>query len=266
MRNFLKDLHIVGAMLVFREGKIIRHSIDSLMRHCDHVVIVLDNEDEKTKNIVLEYKNKHKGFFTIGWSGTPRLTAEEEARPGALKHRGKHWKWYARGVALYEVEKINRKKKIDILIFPDADEMFTDAFPESLKRFWESDRQILMMKTIQVFDSFNLIHEGRLVSHTKAYKYRDDMKAFPTRFRQIFVPFRAEQSMGCYYNLIHMCSLTKEIRALRKHWSGRGLKPEYRLWKTDKDTRKMSEEEIRQVLKGPHFSTLGEYAREEFSK
>ena len=259
MRNFLKDLYIVGAVQVFREGKLIRYGINDLMKYCDHIVILIDNEDKRTRDIALRYKRKYKDYFTICWSGVPRSVKEKEKKPGHIKHRAKHTKNYSKGVVLYELRKLNKKRKIDILIFHDADEMFTDHFPKVLEKFWESNKSALAVRLVQPFDDFYTIYEHRAFPHFRIFKYRDDMRAFPTRFRQLFFPFTSRDAMGHNYSMIHLGSFTEEMRQLHKRWTGREPNPEYRLWKTDKDIRKMSPEEIGKVLKSPHFLTRREY-------
>jgi len=58
MRTFLQDIKIIGAMLISREGNILHYTIPSLLRWCDWVLIMLDNEiknQEESPNIIEEF-------------------------------------------------------------------------------------------------------------------------------------------------------------------------------------------------------------------
>jgi len=82
MRKVLQEIEVVGAVLVYREGDIIRWSLDWLYNFCDRVVIILDNYDEYTRNIVFEYRDKYPDMTTIGYS-------EESVQEGMNKVMGR---------------------------------------------------------------------------------------------------------------------------------------------------------------------------------
>lgn len=258
MRNFLKDIFICGGVLAFREGKLIRYCLNNLIKYCDHIVVVLDNHNKETEKIVLSYKKKHPGLFTVVYSGLGRY---EPARLGALKSRLNRKQARIRQRVLDEVSKLNEKQKVDILLFPDADEIFTKYLPDLLIKFWEGDKKVISMRPITIFDSFNIIRKHTLIPHCRIFKYQPEISTAPWRHRCFYQPFTYEDMTIDHYVLVHLPLLSRKTREYRRFYTGRTGKwcAEYGLWKTEKDVRKMSVAEVKELLQKPQDFTTNEY-------
>ena len=59
MRNYLKNINIMGCTMVYRERERCIITLDWLYDNCDQVLIVLDNWDKETENIVKEYQLRY---------------------------------------------------------------------------------------------------------------------------------------------------------------------------------------------------------------
>ena len=124
MKNFLKDIRIVGATMAFREGELLRYCLDDLLKYCDDVVVLLDNNDQATLDVVMEYDGKYSNFYIIH-SKIPGL--EDESR-GRLKQRLANRQGEIRDRLLGMLRQLNIIIKIDLLVWPDGDEVFTEYF------------------------------------------------------------------------------------------------------------------------------------------
>jgi len=97
----IKDIKIIGAMLVSREGEILHYTIPGLLKWCDWILLMMDNEDEETKKIVLDYKKKYPDKIQVSYSGFLRTTPEQEARPMGLFKRFRTLQAKIRETVLY---------------------------------------------------------------------------------------------------------------------------------------------------------------------
>ena len=90
MRKVLNNLNIVGATLVYSEGNQCRMTIEWLCNFCDKVIVLLDNYNSDTENIVLEYKKKFPDKVNIIYSTVP---IDEDRNKGSyIKQRFKNCK------------------------------------------------------------------------------------------------------------------------------------------------------------------------------
>ena len=259
MRDCLKDLNIVGATLAFREGELIRHCLDDLTDFCDSVVVVLDNQDKKTEKIVREYD------VIVAESGFPTETGEKK---GALKRRWKRNQGKIRQRVLEEVKKVHQKKNIDLLIWLDADECFTNYFPEKLQWFWEGDWEMLCIRPITVFDGLNILRGKTCVPNGRVFKYRPDISALGYH-RALYNPFVAEKRARAYYITIHLAYLTQEHRDFRKDYVGhrRHEEPKSRLWILDRSAKELSPDDVQEIFKTmPHSCRVDEYLEKNYGK
>ena len=76
MRNYLKNLNIVGAICIYHEGDMCKYSIDNLLEHCDKICISMDYPDEKTLAII-EKGHEIKGIYLFG-SGVYNLVKDAD--------------------------------------------------------------------------------------------------------------------------------------------------------------------------------------------
>lgn len=268
MRTFLKKLYIVGAVLVFREGYLIKYCLNDLLKYCNTVLVLLDNYDEKTERIVLAYQKKYKDRFIVAYSNLEGTTRKEEKHVHAsMKRRLNNRQPEIRGRVLEEVKKLHKKKKIDLLIFPDADECFTDYFPFILKRFWYAkDKKVLFIKPITVIDGFDAFKGRTLAPHTKAFKYRPDMSTNPYRFRGFHQPFKYEEAMTIKNGYVHLAFLNKKITLFRKQYSGRVMRPDDEVWILDKDVRRFSPAELTKIRRQKPTMLLKDYLKDRYGK
>ena len=258
MRNFLKDIHIVGVTMGCREGNVIRYCLDDLVKYCDEVIIVLDNYDKETENAVKNYAKKGVNIFYSTFPIDEKINKEI----GALKRRHRDHQGAIREQVLIEARKIHEKRPIDILLWPDGDEIFTCELPEFLTDFWNGDKKAMFMRTVTPFDSFKILRRRSIFSHARIFKYRPDMTAIPYRNRTFYYPFEKGEAMKSKYALIHLALLTKHIRAVRDSYVGRGTSDkDDDLWFLDKDIRKMTASEIKKARSRPPDTTISQYLK-----
>jgi len=262
MREFLKDIRIVGATLAFREGEFIRYCLDDMFTNCDHVLIVLDNHDKKTERVVMDYKKMYPGKCTVACSGVKRLDDWESRRAGILKKRLNRYQASIRESVLRELKILHESQPIDLCMFYDADEVFTNYLDVALTDFWNSDKSLMFVRPVTVFDNFKILRKQTLIPHGKIFKYRPDVNCRPYRARGFYRPFEKEDITTEYYIQVHLPLLNKEIRNYRKQYTGGSRikrASNDKLWQIDKDVRLLSPKEIRQIFKKPHSFTVDEY-------
>jgi len=271
MRKFLKDITIVGAMLVSRSGPLLHYSIPSLLKWCDWVLIMLDNEDERTEQVVIDYKERYAKRIRIAYSGFPRATIKQEKakmlgrkEKGALLRRFKGLQGRIRETVFeYLRECLKEGESIDILVFPDHDEVFSDSMPALLEDFWNmSDKRAIAMKPVAVFDSMKIIKGHSMTAHVRVLRFAPDFKANPYRARCYYTPLTRGNTKGDRFTLIHLHSLLLEMRKWRStHWKTT-LMSDSPLWKLNKDVRRMTPKEITKVLfEEKPYMTIGEYLK-----
>lgn len=254
MREFLKNIHVVGATMAFREGDLVRYCIDDLLRHCDRVLVQLDNSDEATEEAVGSYGDRIR---TVR-SGYPRLDDETDGR---LKRRLNSHQDEIRDRLLRELGRMNRETPIDLLMWPDGDEVFTDwLWQEHLTEFWENDAmQVLFTGSVTPFERMDIARSGGIVSHARIFKYRPDMTAIPYRSRCFYRPFDRSEAYKVGRTMVHLALLTEESREFRKLYLGTGRPDRTSLWKMPDDVRRLAPSEIRRAFRRPPVCTTQQY-------
>ena len=263
MREFLKDIKIVGATLASREGQLIRYCLDDLIEYCDKILVVLDNFDEETARTVFEYKKKYENLFIIRYSDI-----ETGSSNGNNKKRLYHKQHLIRQRVLDELKIVDSVMGIDILLWPDGDEIFTNKIPAVLISFWESDRKVLALRPVTIFNGFNLIRDKTLFPHCHIFKYIPEMSAkMPLRSKLFYRPFKDHDRVVIEYVSVHLTLLTPDSRKRREEYAGKNLESlNYRLWKTDEDVRKMSPDSVRAVIDKKHDFLVKDYLKEKYGK
>lgn len=246
MRNYLTDINIVGTTLVFRQGEQARWPLDWLYANCDRVCIVLDNWNEETEKIVMEYKDKYPDRTRIAYSDDP-VTEKKNAIQGQIKKRFKLRQQYIREIVIKELRKMHDDKPIDLLIWPDGDEIFIDEFPQHLVEFWNNpDYEFMMLGFLEPYDSFRIIISQRMAPHGRVFKYKPEMTALPYTPRTVYHPYNLKRPMKIRNVVLHLCHLTEKYRQDRQFFDNRNMMDECvrYAWLLPKDVRQMTVDEI----------------------
>lgn len=262
MREFLKDVKIVGATLASKEGQLIRHCLDDLVQYCDKILVVLDNFDEKTERTVLGYRERYKDLFLIKYSNIDACSSSGKDNKRRLYHK----QHLIRQRVLDELAVVDSIMGIDILLWPDGDEIFTNKIPAVLISFWESDKKVLALRPVTIFDGFNLIRDKTLFPHCHVFKYTSKMFAEkPLRSKLFYQPFEDSDRVVVEYVSVHLTLLTEDSRRRREDYAGKNLESlNYKLWKTDEDVRQMSPFDIKEVINKKHDFLVRDYLKEKY--
>jgi len=263
MRTFLPDLKIAGAMLVSRCGKILDYTIPSLIEHCDYLLIMMDNEDEKTIEKVNKYKRIYKDKIIVRNSGFRRATEEEETDNRGLYRRFKPLQGQIRDTVLqFFRDEEAADRKVDIILWPDSDEIFNLEMPESVERMWNEGYKAVTARPITIFGDFNTISADTMAGHSRIFRYFKELTAIPTIGFCHYRPLKRKDRLMAPKIFIHLLRLTKEKADWREnHWSGRGIADDEPLWRLEKDIRKMTSQEIEEILKRKPDLNVYEYSR-----
>ena len=225
----------------------------------------MDNFDEETERIIYEYKNNYKDIFIVKYSN---IEANPSQFENYTKRRLYHKQHLIRQRVLDELQNIYNYIDIDILLWPDGDEIFTNKISEILNSFWESDKKVIALRPVTIFDGFNLIREKTLFPHCHIFKYNPKISAEkPLRSKLFYQPFEKKDKIAIEYVSIHLTLLTKDSRERREEYAGKNLDSvNYKLWKTSKDIREMSADEIRKVISRKHNFLVKDYLKEKYGK
>lgn len=256
MRSYLPHLNIVGGVGVWREGEIMRHCIENLVKHCDTVCIMQDNPDERTASIVEEYRQKHPDIIVTGFTNLPHLQDGQRAIARQKTYEGELIE-----EAFKLIKTQHEKRPIDLLYFIDSDEMFTDHLPVLAEKFWASNADTVFIRPIEVYDSFHIIVNKGLVSHAKIYKYRPDITAIPYGARNYYRPYSYNRNIikePWYF--VHLARLTKENRELRVQARGnRETPPDMKLRRVSKPAYQLTKYEGEEVFYHKDFVRFREW-------
>lgn len=262
MRNFLTDIQIVGAMSIYRCFDINEMSMEDLTKYCDRVLIMLDNYDEQCEKKVLEFQKKYDNVKVV----YSKLAPVAGDKSGQIYRRIRGGINNVREQVLRELEKMNKEQKIDLLLYPDPDEIFVFDLPKILTDFWESKKSALYCGMMSPFNDFKTLREPSMFAHARIYKYRPDLTAVNARSRCFYRPYMPVDVTRVLYSVFHLAYFTKESRASRDFHRGvqdrdvklKKLRAKCNIYMSDKDVRTMTRRELKTMLKGPYIS-FGEY-------
>ena len=245
MRDYLQDIEIVGATMVYQEGEQCRWSLDWLYANCNRVCILLDNYNEETEAIIMEYKNKYPEITNIVYS-KEHVIEKKNLIQGQIKKRFKNRQPHIREQLIKGLKTMHDEKPIDLLIWPDSDETFIDEFTSYLEEFWERPEEFMYLGFIETFDTMDQIITQKMAPHGRVYKYKPEMTALPYQMRTVYHPYECKRPWKVRNLVIHVCHLTQEYRDRRQFFDNRDMMGEClrELWKLPKDVRKMTAEEI----------------------
>lgn len=245
MRNFLNNLCIVGATNCWEEGETLKYCVDNLLKWCDYVVLTMDNPNQETEDLVKKYAEKYPSIIRYNYSDVPKLKHADLIRRREKVNRSR---LVESKLAL--VKKIHAEDRpVDILLNPDSDEVYTDYLPTLLKDFWQSDYDCIFIKSIDIFQDFNIIQSRGLMSHFRICKYRPDTSFTPRRDRTYYYPYNKPWKgvIGTYVHFSHLTAL----KGLRTRIDKRQLvdvHPETKLWKINKPAWELTPKEYKQLI------------------
>jgi len=263
-RDFLQDIKIAGAMLVSRGRDMLHYSVPNLLKWCDWVLLMMDNEDNETRAIVNGYREMYPERIRVSKSGYPRANKKQEESSRGLFHRFKPLQGPIREtVFTYMHRTVASGEKIDVIVFPDSDEVFTDYMPTLLKKFWIVDGKIgVTMKPVDVYGDMKTLRGKSMAGHTRILKYSPGLTSLPYRTLCYYHPLDKQNRIRQNFVLVHLDMLTIEKRQWRAdHWKPipEGDEP---LRNLNKDIREMMPDEIRQVLQKEPDMTVKGYKEE----
>ena len=250
MRNYLTDLNIVEAMLCFREGRLLHVSLKNHLENLNKVVVLLDNYNKETEDIVLKYQGQYPDKLIVGYSTIPIVY--QNRKQHNMYHRFKRYESQIRQQLLDLVHKENERQPIDLLYWLDADETVTNYFYKEVENFYESDKKALRMGYIHMFDGFDKFSDDHIRAHYRVFKYSSKLQAHPFKgLAQLIPDLKKEEVMHASeggYHIIHMSDFDLEYINERNIYQRRckeGHKFEDKqLWKIDKDIRDLTSEEF----------------------
>jgi len=260
-RHFLKNLNIVGALLVSRCGTILHYSIPNLLKWCDWILLMQDNINEETKQIVDQYKKRYPNRIRLAESGFPPATLQQETGRQGLLHRFKSIQGKVRETVFSYLREVHKTEPIDILIFPDSDEIFSDYLPKLLEEFWAKPKvKAITMKPVDPFCDFYTIPDRSMTGHTRIMRFSPELTAIPYRTACYYRPLTKQDRMGNNRVLIHLCNFKERMDWRVKHWKKipHGSWP---LWKLSKDVRTMTPDEIKIELQRDPDISVEDYLR-----
>lgn len=262
-RSFLPELNIVEAMLVFREGKLLLTSLDYFVKTADKTIVMMDNQDAETEEIVKAYQGEYPDRIKVAYSGIPRLSVEQEKRPNALRRRLQKNVRTIRKKTLDLVKEEHKKRKIDILLWFDADEVPTSHFPRILEEFFKKeDKKAIRSNYLQMFGDFHTFSNIGQTAHCRVFKYSPELETEPWNRYNYLYPLRKSDTYGGGYFFVHMADYSLDYIKERVHYDTR-RKRRYvgrYIWRVRKDIRDLSTEEYFNIVRNePPLMSINEY-------
>ena len=240
-------------MLVSQNADLLDITIPRLLGQVDWCLIVMDNESKEVEEKIYEYQKKYYNRMFVRRSSIPSNLVY---RQGV---RNYHWRWKScKGVIRDDVF-INLRKildqgkagydKIDILLWPDSDVIFTDYLPELLDNFMASDCKAIAMKHVDVVGDMVTIKQSNIGHHVHIMKYSRELAGLPWRFYAMYYPLTRADLMRVDYYSVHLAYFNSGIRNWRnENWKSNEIR-DGDLRKLDKSVEKLSPEEITNFLK-----------------
>lgn len=256
MRNFLKQLNIVGAVNTWEEGDILKHCLDNLLKWCDKIVVIMDRPDEATEELVRSYKKRYTGHFRIGYTDIDVLRNKDNTRRIEKVRRSDMVE-----TKLALVRELHKEKPIDILLSPDSDEIFTDALPKILEEFMTRPETSICMKSSNVYNNMFAIHTNGMMRHWRIYKYVPTIHFTPRRFQDHYhidgATWRPTE-----IGFVHLAQLEgfQELRQRTTHEKKFvEAHPDAGIWKVAKPANELTPEEYQETINREPDFNMKEY-------
>lgn len=253
LKDMLKDKIVVGAMLVSQHAELLDITIPNLLKWCEWILLVMDNQTQEVEQKIYEFqKQYHKRIF-VRRSSIPHKVFVK-GKEQTYRQRWKGLKGQIRDEVFMHLRKIQdyhmkRYEKIDILIFQDSDEIFTDYLPELLDNFWNSNYKAITMKPVDVVDDLQTIKSTSKGHHVFIMKWSRELAGLPRRSWALYYPLCHSDLMRVEYYSVHLACLNENIRKWRNSQWKRDDVDESVLYKLDKKITEMRPKEILEVLK-----------------
>lgn len=260
MRNFLLDKKIVGAIIVSKHPEIFEIAINNLLKWCDWVLVMVDCEDEETINKVLEIQKQNYDKMWVRRSSFLHKLIGRNGKIADYRQRWKCIKGLVRNsifIQLREILNLKMKKfnRIDILLFPDSDECYTDSLPKLLEEFWNSQYKAIAVKHIHVVNDMMTIKDSTMMSHVHIFKWSDGLCGYPWQHRNQMHPISWSETMRSDYVSVHLCYLTDKLRKWRyNNWKPADISDD-KLYKLNQSVLETNPDEIKNILSYEKLST-----------
>lgn len=221
------DKTIVGAMLVSQNAEVLDYSIPNLLKWCSWVLIVMDNETDEVREKVYKFQKQYYNKLFVRRSSIPNKLFSRNGKELTYHERWKSVKGVIRNDVFVNLRNILDWKKpgydkIDILLWPDHDVIFTDHLPELLKEFIDSDKKAISMRHIDVINNLRTIAKSDIGCHVHVVKYSSELAGVPRRFFALYYPLCESDVMRVEGYSVHLAYLTEKGRRWRRE-----------NWKTD---------------------------------
>ncbi len=252
MKN--KDIKVIGAMLVSQHASMLDITIPNLLKYSDWILIMMDNETKEVEERVYEYQRKYYDKIFVRRSTVPMQIIDRKGNAISYRQRSKSMKGVFRDDVFVTLRRILSMKKegydkIDILLWPDSDEIFTKYLPELLDTFWESKYKAISTRPVDVVGNMRTVKADGMGHHVHILKYHDNYSAFPWTQYALYHPLGRTEALKAAYYSVHLAFLTEDIREWRhKNWKSYNIETSD-LWKLEKDVEDMSPEEITNIFK-----------------
>ena len=247
-----KEVRLDAAMLVSRCRNILRLTIPATLKFAGRILLVMDNEDVWTRDIVSELVEAYPGRVVVVKSGFPVANDLQELEDHGLYRRFRVIQGEVRDRVFQEIR--GWAEKPEVLLFIDSDEYpHPISFPFLMDRFLSSGKGGVMMRSVTpIGDRFHAMKDG-MAHHLRLMLWRDDLTALPYRQFTQYHPLEADDLMRDDYSLVHNCYLTAEKRAFRgSSWSKAGFTDDTPVWSFNKSVDETSATEIKKELfRGP---------------
>jgi len=253
MRNFLINQKIVGAVSVSKNPEISEMVIKNLLKYCDWILVMVDNESEEIIEKVLELQKEHYNRMFVRRSSMPHKIIRRNGEVLPTRNRWKCVKGWVRDEIFVNLKRIQKYtsdkfKDIDILLFLDADEIFTNHLSVLLENFWESEYKAIAFRHIHVVNDLMTIKKDTMRPHVHAWKWTPDICGIPWQWQNQMHPFTWDETLKANYYSAHLCYLTSEERKWRKdNWKKNNLDG-CDLWTLDKPVYELSPQEIKDTF------------------
>lgn len=242
---------VVGAVLASRNAEIFEMTVNNMLKFCEWILVVLDNPDADVINKANEYNREYYNRIFIRQSSIP---AKVIKRDGDIYDYRRRWRALKGEIrddvfkCLSQIVNSQPKYKIDILIFYDSDEIFTDSLPELLDNFWHSDYKAISFMPVDVVDNMQTVKKESKGHHVYVMKYNQELAGLPRRFHALYYPLCRSEVMFVEYYSVHLANLTADNRKWRAENWKRDTSIGVPLWKLDKSVLKMKPEENKNIF------------------
>ena len=242
----------MGAVLASRNAKILEITLKNMLKFCDWLLVVLDNEDREVTEMVNFYNERNYSKMWIRRSCAPHQVIGRFGELLDYRGRWRALKGWIRDDVFINLRRIvnsDPSYKIDILIFYDSDEIFTDHLPELLHKFQQSDKRAISMKAVDVVNDLFTLRSEHKGHHVYIMKYDQALAGLPRRFYALYYPLERKDLMFAENYSVHLAYLTPENREWRSNnWKKHELDG-CNLWRLNKSVLEMRPEEITNVFK-----------------